>query len=232
MEARVRRREARRTELLDAAMSIVVQDGFEALTIAHLARKVGVAVGAMYRYFDGKDALVAALQQEAIAALGAHLEERARAHAAALAELPPKAQALAKVVMAFVAYLDDARAASRRHRLVDAFVSSPSYTLSEAAAREVDAALQTIFEGIEGRFDAAVAAGALSPGDAAVRTYVGWATIHGLDHFRKRDRIVEPRRQVAALVPAAFGALLRGWGADAADVDRAMVAVSELASVE
>ncbi|MCA9514041.1 MAG: TetR/AcrR family transcriptional regulator [Myxococcales bacterium] len=211
-------------------MSIVVQDGFEALTIANLARKVGVAVGAMYRYFDGKDALVAALQQEAITDLGNHLAERTEAHAVALAKQPPKVQALARVVMSFVAYLDDARSASRRHRLVDAFLSSPSYTLSEGAAREVEAVLEPIFESVEARFDDAVAAGALTPGDAAVRTFVGWAAIHGLDHFRKRDRIVDERRRVSALVPAAFGALLLGWGADPGDVQSALAAVDELAA--
>ena len=55
------RRETRRREIVDVALDIVVRDGLTALTMPRLARELGVAVGGLYRYFEGKDRLVAAL---------------------------------------------------------------------------------------------------------------------------------------------------------------------------
>ncbi len=50
------------------------------------------------------------------------------------------------------------------------------------------------------------------------RTTVLMAAIHGLDHMRKRDRIVPPNLRMALLLPETLGTLLRGWGASAAHV--------------
>jgi len=35
-----------------------------------------------------------------------------------------------------------------------------------------------------------VAAGTLAPGDTRLRTLAVWAAVHGVTHFRKRDRIL------------------------------------------
>ncbi len=40
--------------LLTAALAIVTKEGFQALTISHLATKVGIATGTIYKYFDSK----------------------------------------------------------------------------------------------------------------------------------------------------------------------------------
>ncbi|MEL6182651.1 MAG: TetR family transcriptional regulator, partial [Myxococcota bacterium] len=66
MTRRELKRKARREEMLHAAMSIVVNEGVSALTIARLARELDAAVGALYRYFESKQALITALQRQAI----------------------------------------------------------------------------------------------------------------------------------------------------------------------
>ena len=57
------RRERRRQEtierILDAAMRLMAEQGYEAFTIARLAGDLNYAVGALYRYFKGKDAILA-----------------------------------------------------------------------------------------------------------------------------------------------------------------------------
>lgn len=62
MEGReiVRRRlrpEARRAELLDAALEVFAELGFERATLHHVAERAGVTKGALYHYFDSKDHL-------------------------------------------------------------------------------------------------------------------------------------------------------------------------------
>ncbi|MCA9555215.1 MAG: helix-turn-helix transcriptional regulator, partial [Myxococcales bacterium] len=56
------RREARRQAIVDEALALVTEGGFEALTLQRLAGRLGYAVGALYRYFPSKEALLAALQ--------------------------------------------------------------------------------------------------------------------------------------------------------------------------
>ncbi|MFT7579966.1 MAG: AcrR family transcriptional regulator, partial [Myxococcota bacterium] len=61
MDRRAQRRETRKQEMLDAAMGIVLDEGIEALTIARIAARLDAAVGALYRYFPGKEALIVGL---------------------------------------------------------------------------------------------------------------------------------------------------------------------------
>jgi TetR/AcrR family transcriptional regulator, transcriptional repressor for nem operon len=53
----------RRTDLLDAAQSLVVEKGVAATTLDDVTRRAGVAKGTFYLYFRSKDDLVAALQE-------------------------------------------------------------------------------------------------------------------------------------------------------------------------
>src|SRR5687768_8022335 len=69
MSRRAERRASRREEVLVAAMRLVSEEGLEALTIQRIASAIGASVGGLYRYYEGKDALLWALQERAIAAL-------------------------------------------------------------------------------------------------------------------------------------------------------------------
>lgn len=54
--------EERRTQIAEAALQIIAQKGLKDLTVALIARKVGVVPSAIYRHFDGKeDILIATL---------------------------------------------------------------------------------------------------------------------------------------------------------------------------
>ena len=53
--------------------------------------------------------------------------------------------------------------------------------------RLVEAVTQVLGQ-VAAIFEEAAGAGALDAGDAGQRTRVLWATVHGLDHMRKRDR--------------------------------------------
>lgn len=209
---RARRRKQRTQEMIDEAMAIVLEGGLEKLTIARLAHRLDAAVGAIYRYFPSKDVLMVALQKQAISAFHRDLEKR-------LGQSPThrntKIRALKRLVYACRCYLEDATTEPIRHRLIDAFLSSPEALLEDDDAKEINAStISPIVELFVQRFDAAVEAGALEAGDNEQRTYVLWAGLHGLDHFRKRDRILPSKLQVKALTQATLTGLLAGWGAE------------------
>lgn len=49
--------------LLDATALLLVSEGFDKASTNRIAAKAGVSVGSLYQYFDGKEALVAALAE-------------------------------------------------------------------------------------------------------------------------------------------------------------------------
>ena len=69
--------EVRREQLLDAALTVIVRDGYDAISIDAIAREAGVTRPVVYGVFDGLGPLLAALldrqQQRALGQLSAAL---------------------------------------------------------------------------------------------------------------------------------------------------------------
>ena len=63
---RSRRKEARPSELVAAALELFVERGFAATRLDDVAASAGVSKGTLYLYFDSKEALFKAVIQEAI----------------------------------------------------------------------------------------------------------------------------------------------------------------------
>ena len=63
---RQRNRIERTRIFLDTAIELVVTEGFDALTMQRLADSTDSAIGAVYRYFPSKGALVAEVQRESV----------------------------------------------------------------------------------------------------------------------------------------------------------------------
>ena len=74
MNAKVKS-EATRTKILDAALQLFHEQGYEATTMREIAQKAGVATGAAYYYFDSKDAIVLAYYDQAQKDMEPRLEE-------------------------------------------------------------------------------------------------------------------------------------------------------------
>ncbi len=50
--------EDKRQAILDAALSLFADQGFHGTSVPQIAQKAGVAAGTLYRYFEGKEAMV------------------------------------------------------------------------------------------------------------------------------------------------------------------------------
>jgi AcrR family transcriptional regulator len=72
--ARERARTEITREILDAARGYLATDGAPALSLRAIARDLGMASSALYRYFDGRDALLTRLIIDAYDSLGAAAE--------------------------------------------------------------------------------------------------------------------------------------------------------------
>jgi len=67
--------EETRLRILDAALALFRERGFEAATMREIAAKAGVATGAAYYYFSSKDAIVLAFYRRATQEMAPQLEE-------------------------------------------------------------------------------------------------------------------------------------------------------------
>ena len=61
--------EARRQQILDAACDCVRQAGFHGASMADIAKAAGLSVGQIYRYFENKEAIIAAIVAQDLAAM-------------------------------------------------------------------------------------------------------------------------------------------------------------------
>ena len=71
--AQGRRRIRNRQAILDAALALIEVSGIDGWSMRELAERVDYTPGALYRYFDGKAALLAALTDESMDGLRTHL---------------------------------------------------------------------------------------------------------------------------------------------------------------
>jgi AcrR family transcriptional regulator len=63
------RREARRTEIVDAALRCFARNGFHQTSMPELLAEAGVSAGAFYRYFASKDEVILEIAAEAFGTL-------------------------------------------------------------------------------------------------------------------------------------------------------------------
>jgi AcrR family transcriptional regulator len=84
---RKRRKEARPSELLAAALGLFVEKGFAATRLEDVAMRAGVSKGTLYLYYENKEALFKAVIQEGIIPVIAENEAIAAKHSGCSFEL-------------------------------------------------------------------------------------------------------------------------------------------------
>ena len=197
------RRKQRREEIEAAALRIVRNEGLDALTMPGLARELGCAVGGLYRYFDGKEALLVALQIRALEAFDRTLESTL---GACTSDAP--LERLQAAMRSWGTFMVEEPSL---YELLQLSVAHPAVLLSDEHAAEVEQHSQPLVQRCAGLLDAAVTAGNLQPGDAETRVWVLWGTVSGLAQLRKQDARRAPHLNADALVDLALETLLRGW---------------------
>lgn len=67
---------ARRARLIDSAMELAAEGGYDAVQMRDVAARAGVALGTLYRHFQSKDELLLAALAQQIATLRTRVEQR------------------------------------------------------------------------------------------------------------------------------------------------------------
>jgi AcrR family transcriptional regulator len=209
---RERKREVQRDRIAETALRLAVEEGLEALTIARLALELDAAVGALYRYFPSKDALLAELQRRAIGGF-ADLLRHELAEAKAEGWPAGAAGGLAPIVLAARLYWQMPLRAPAHFHLICLLVGDPRDLLPEELAAPNLALAFELLADVRALLEAAAASGALEAGGAARRAVQLWASLQGLMQLRKLARFERELFGATELFAELTGSLLRGWGA-------------------
>ena len=217
------RREKRLDAILEGASRLVAEEGLDALTLHRLAREQGYVTAALYRYFDSKDHLLAELQRRTLSFLHAEfvrVRELARGDATE-ARLDARTAALFELRSIADFYVSLPRSAPEHFGLVSVLLSDPRPLVPDAEAKKTAPALLAFLGDVRELLDHAASVGALAPGDAFDRTLVLWSSLQGAAQLGKLSRFAKERFDARRLGRIAAESLLRGWGAAAAELERA-----------
>ena len=215
---RRRSRKVRTQRILDTAVRLLVEEGAEALTINGLARELGYVPGALYRYFDSRDHLLAEIQRLVFSHALESFQEGYEALEAELAERDGAVDAaLARVFAISDHFLTFARSYPHKFGFLTSQWGDPRF-LEEDAARNALAAGRPILELAAEHLAHAVDADVLQAGDSFERAVILWGSLQGLLQLRKVGRVMPELSDVRRLVYDLTESLLIGWGAEQAAV--------------
>ena len=237
---REKRREATIERIVEQAMHLLETEGFEALTIQRLAKELSYAVGALYRYFRSKDALLVALLGRVMDRMGEDMtaglewvdrergEQLAAAGEPADKPLTPREGLLRLIVVSNV-YVGFAQGRPTEYGLISTLIGDPREFLATEAAAPIVPALVRLQLMLVSVIDDAVEAGALTSGNARERGVILWSAMQGVLQLRKLGRFGVAGVELDRLAPIALRTLLMGWGADAGLIEELTPKAVEIA---
>lgn len=202
-----RRRAAKVDAIIEATLELILEEGLSSLTIGGLAKRMDWSMGALYRYFEGKDALLVEAQARVI--IGLHRDIKRDIEAASLAASP-----LACVLATTRRFRRFALEQPARFHLISAMLADPRPLTPRTDASKLAALLRSLLATVDEQLEAALVAGHLEMGDSSTRTVLLWAGLHGLLQFSKLGRAEARLRQTTVLAETIVDDLLRSWGAE------------------
>ena len=200
---RQRKRAQKMNRFIDLALVLVQEGGLNNLTMPKLADRADVAVGGLYRYFASKEVLQVALQARCAESYIAFLNEYL------------KSQPTADDLDCIVSYANSLNAFAEaypvEHSLLDGALSNPVALLDDTEAIAVDRILRDALHPIAAAFKRAEERGIISEGNPWQRTYAIWAAMHGVGHFKKRDRFLPEHLHAKVIRKLLIDSLIHGW---------------------
>jgi AcrR family transcriptional regulator len=230
---RAQRRAFRRDEILRTALELVTESGIDGVTTTELAKRTGAALGALYRFFPSKQAVIAALQERALFELGEDLQALSAATRGRAEGAPARVMLLAQLIAVADGFFAQSQKHPARFRLIDEIMSKPVPVYSDDDAKLLEGSVQPILMQVGAL---AAAWGTLQPdrgAEAAALPMVLWGSLHGVSHFIKRDRLLPADAPHSHHIAASLlHTLLLGLGASVAELSEAwrFAAPSVLAS--
>ncbi|MBU8894496.1 TetR/AcrR family transcriptional regulator [Corallococcus sp. H22C18031201] len=164
-----------RQALVDAAVALIAEEGFAALTLREVARRAGVTHAAPYRHFADKEALLEAVAAEGYRAMAREMRQRMERVTGPLEQLITAGEAYVLFAV--------------RHPPHFRVMFGPHFTRPhEPVASEAG---EDAFSLLVRCIEAGQAAGLLRAGDRLSLALTAWSQVHGLASLLV-DRQIDP----------------------------------------
>ena len=228
---RERNRIERTRIFLSTALKIVTAEGFDALTMQRLADECDAAIGAVYRYFPSKGALVAEVQREAIERLSASSQiiRSHGAHQIATDGLDGPVAALTRLVLFGRFFVATAETFPQELRLLQMLMNESHAVMSPEEGLRVVPSAMRLLDQLRAEIDSAGEAGVLDAGDTMGRVITWAAAVSGVLQVSRLDVYDTDLFNGDRLARALTLDLLRAWGASAPMLADATAFVDRLA---
>lgn len=213
---RALRHEDTERRIMDAALALVSEGGFDGLSMSRLAEATGFTPGALYRYIGSKEALLSKIIEAALRQVRAALDH-------AVSRLPEGSGPLARVFALALAYRAFAREEAHAFGLLAMSMAEPRILLrDDTSAAGVVAQMIAALSPLSLALGEAGSTGLLAAGDAAERTLCVFGLLQGVLQLHKQARHAEAVLDIDRLCTSGVRTLLLGSGAEEARVDEAL----------
>ncbi|HAA56805.1 MAG TPA: hypothetical protein DCE42_18710 [Myxococcales bacterium] len=208
-------REARHQLVLDVALELIEERGLDHLSMHKLSKELGYTVGALYRYFPSKSALISSLQCQVLDVLKTSLEALMEDVADVCAS-EPSLIGITYLRGIITFYAEYTRHSSSHFYLNSRLLGDPKILVEEEDAGGVKERVQALMLLIG---MAMMQAGVASEQQEALKkALIFWSGLHGVLQVQKIERYVPGGLDMVDLSKQFSQALLLGWGASPDDV--------------
>lgn len=226
---RQRRRQQKTLRILEAAVAILANDGFSGLTIQRLARELDYTPGALYRYFDSKDAILIGVQRLALGRFTT-VFTAARALGRAIADKATLEEGQATLVemwAIFESYKNLVEDEPTRFAVIAGSLTDPRQLVSDEDSAQILPPFAEMLGVIEAALAGAAEADVMSQGVALDRAIALMTALMGVMTLRKVQRLNSQMLDVERLARLTFRSMLLGWGVAPTALNAAEVVIKD-----
>jgi AcrR family transcriptional regulator len=199
-ERRQKEKDQRKKQILAAARRILYESGLQAASVTRIAGLAELGVGTLYGYYQNKEEIFIALQQEGLKLLCAKLTDIDHTMA------PP----VEKLKQYAMAYLDFSRNNREYFDIINYFLASPEVVFPSPLKDRIDSHGNNILQVVAGTIKAGTAAGIFADVDADRYAMILWGTLQGMLQLRKMENTLLKGADYEDLYQASVENFIRG----------------------
>lgn len=177
-ERREREREQRKTDILDAARSLLFREGIQSTSVNAIAKASELGIGTIYFYFKNKEEIFAALQEEGLEILYTRVTDKAAA-----ASKPEE-----KLYAAADAYLEFSRKHTDYFDVINYFITSPTTHFTSGLMTRIHSKGSSILGQVESIVTEGVGQNLFQEPSPRRYAIFFWASLHGLILMKKMQK--------------------------------------------
>ncbi len=178
VERRERERIQRKNDILDAARTLLFQQGLQATSVNAIAKESELSIGTIYFYFKNKEEIFAALQEEGLEILYAMVTQIENTEA--LCEKRLLASALA--------YLDFSYKHKNYFDVINYFITAPATFFESGLMTRIHTKGSSILSHLETIVMDGIKQGIFREKSPKRYTIFFWASLHGLILMKKMEK--------------------------------------------